>query len=238
MVVPRDRGGNLLMPDLRVHALYLGADHNSGAEFPIEFRADTSGLAVGGIRFNTPSLVLIGVLISYPLLWLLFYSRTRSHGPLVAMVIAIGFLAIFAALAWRDWQTLTTWRETTCTIVDSRLRPESSAPLAVEPVTRRRRGTENVHQTLLALRYDVNGRETISTGFDTGSRLSVGGIAAAIEEYSRWPIGAAVPCRYDPGDVGDVVVVPGFGGAYLFALFPLMLLVLGVAAIRRPRAWR
>jgi hypothetical protein len=32
------------------------------------------------------------------------YSRVRSHGPPVAVTLGIGFLSIFIALAWRDWQ--------------------------------------------------------------------------------------------------------------------------------------
>jgi hypothetical protein len=234
MVVPPDTGGNLLMPDLRVQALYLGADFKSGAQFDIESRPDTSGFAVGGIRFNTPALVLLGVLLFSALLWLVLYSRVRSHGPFVAIALGIGFSSIFVALAWRDWQSIGVWKETTCTVLDSRLRVDSGP--TTQPAARRRRN--EVYRPLLALKYDVDGHEVISTGFETGSRLTIGGIGAAIEEASRWPIGASVPCWYDPNGPTDVVVIPGFGGAYIFAPLPLALLLFGVLAIRNPRRYR
>jgi hypothetical protein len=121
-------------------------------------------------------------------------------------------------------------------IHDSRLRIESAAPLGPQPVARLRR-TSEVYRPLLALKYDAGGHETISTGFETGSRLSIGGIGAAVEETARWPIGSTVPCWYDPANPTDVVVIPGFGGAYLFLLAPLALLFYGVMAIRRPHRY-
>jgi hypothetical protein len=48
---------------------------------------------------------------------------------------------------------------------------------------------------------------------------------------------ATVPCWYDPANPTDVVVIPGFGGAYLFLLAPLALLFYGVMAIRRPHRY-
>ena len=75
----------------------------------------------------------------------------------------------------------------------------------------------------------------VSTGFDTGSRASVGGLGGALAEFSRWPIGSAVPCWFDPAHPEDVVVIRGFGGAYFFALFPLPLFLFGVWAIVKGR---
>lgn len=58
-----------------------------------------------------------------------------------------------------------------------------------------------------------------------------------MEETARWPIGSAVPCWYDPANPTDVVVIPGFGGAYFFLLAPLALLFYGVMAIRKPHKY-
>jgi hypothetical protein len=88
---------------------------------------------------------------------------------------------------------------------------------------------------VLALEYPVDGRSMISTGFDTGSRLTVGGLGGAVTEFSRWPPGATVPCWFDPAQPDDVVVIQGFGGAYVFALFPIPVFLYGVAAIRYGR---
>jgi hypothetical protein len=88
---------------------------------------------------------------------------------------------------------------------------------------------------LLALRYQARGVETISTGYDTGMRHR------PEKELERWAVGAAVPCWFDPEEPRDVVVVRGFGAAYLFALLPLPVFLFGVwrlgslAANRRGR---
>jgi hypothetical protein len=112
-------------------------------------------------------------------------------------------------MAWRDWRSLS-WPEAACTVLDRWVRSDK----------------------LLALRYQAAGVETISTGFDTGSRLEIGGGANAQRELSRWEIGATVPCWFDPENPKDVVVVPGFGGAYVFALFPLPVFLFGLWLIR------
>jgi hypothetical protein len=81
------------------------------------------------------------------------------------------------------------------------------------------------------LRYVDNGREVIGTGFSTDSRLDIGGGASTIREYSQFKLGAQVPCWFDPQDAGRVMVLPGFGGAYFFALLPMLLLGAGVYAL-------
>jgi hypothetical protein len=53
-----------------------------------------------------------------------------------------------------------------------------------------------------------------------------------------WTINSTVPCWYNPDDPSDVVVRNGFGGAYLFALFPLPVAAFGfyrTRALLRPR---
>jgi uncharacterized protein DUF3592 len=137
-------------------------------------------------------------------------------------------------MARRDRESLTTWRETTCLIRDSYLEPSASTSTDRDVTGRRR--TTRTYQTLLMLEYDADGKPTISTGFDTGSRLSIGGLGGAIAEYSRWPPGERVPCWFDPSHPEDVVVVRGFGGAYAFALLPLLVFGLGVMGLRRRRS--
>ena len=54
----------------------------------------------------------------------------------------------------------------------------------------------------------------------------------------KWTVGNAVPCWFNPAEPRDVIVIRGFGGAYLFALLPLLLFVLGVTSVvRTPRRW-
>jgi hypothetical protein len=148
----------------------------------------------------------------------------------LALTIPLGFWTMFGALAWRDYQSLTTWPETTCTILGGRL--------SAQTTTRTRRGATSAYVDdtnyvpVLGLKYLVDGRETYSSGYDTGSRLGVGGRGGRTEELAQWTIGGTTPCWYNPSDATDVVVLPGFGGAYIFALFPLPVFLFGVARIR------
>jgi hypothetical protein len=87
-------------------------------------------------------------------------------------------------------------------------------------------------ESILALKYLARGVETISTGFDTGSRVQVGGVGNAQRELDRWAIGSSVPCWFNPEQPEEVVVVRGFGGAYLFALVPLPVFLLGIWRVR------
>ena len=157
--------------------------------------------------------------------------------PILALVIAIGFFAIFGAMALRDWRSLQEWHETSCTIIDSRLRSDTT-PSAERSSSTRPRSETTTFEPLLALQYVADGKPMVSTGFDTGSRASIGGLGGALAEFSRWPIGSTVPCWFDPAHPEDVVVIRGFGGAYIFALFPLPLFLYGVWAIASGRSAR
>lgn len=86
---------------------------------------------------------------------------------------------------------------------------------------------------LLALKYTAGDREIISTGHETGTRLSIGTGESAAAEYAQWTLGAAVPCWFNPSDPRDAIVIRGFGGAYFFALIPLPVFVFGVLGLRR-----
>jgi uncharacterized repeat protein (TIGR01451 family) len=228
VVVPRDAGGNALNPSFSLKNLYLSTQHSASAWIDIDTRVSTSGFAIGGVRLGRVELALIAILALYPLLWLV----VRSHGPVFALVLSVGFWTIFATMAWRDWQTVNAWRQSTCTILDSRLRGETISSTGSGP--RGARTTQSTaYKALLALNYPVDGQEIVSTGFDTDSRLGIGGAQRALEDVSRWPIGTTVPCWFDPDNVSDVVVIPGFGGAYLFALFPLPVFIYGLMAIRK-----
>ena len=207
---------------------------------------------LGSHRITPAGLVSLAFLLAILVLWVLGRVRSRrgpstdrrgrpvprvlarGTGPIpgaLAIVIALGFWTLFGSMAWRDWRSLA-WPETTCTVLDRRLKIETATS-----GTGGSRTTEYFDK-LLALRYQAAGVDTISTGFDTGSRLQIGGGANARQELERWAIGATVPCWFDPEDPRDVVVVPGFGGAYLFALFPLPVFLFGVWLLRTRIAGR
>jgi hypothetical protein len=234
MVVPREAGGHVLSPHLRVRYLHRGVEFYGGSPIDIGTRAATSGVVLGGIRFHPAAFGVLAVLALYPLLRVLTRRRHPERGPVVATVIAVGFWSLFAAIAYDDWRTVTRFRETTCSILDARMRAETEGSRAA-PRIGGVPATTTSYEPLLALRYTADGREVISTGYGTGSRLSIGGASGAAREYERWKIGASVPCWFDPDDAGRVVVMPGFGGAYLFALFPLPLFAYGLWALASRR---
>jgi uncharacterized repeat protein (TIGR01451 family) len=243
VIAPRDSAGNLLIPRIAVQHFTSRTEHYDSVTVDIGGRRSTDGVAIGGYLITTAGLVVLALLISIPLLWLIVRMmmgasasrqgsvRRRGGGPLAAaaaIVIAIGFWTMFAAMAIRDYQSLS-WPQTTCTILDRRLNVTATTSSSGSGASR----DSNTYATMLAMRYMVNGTETYSTGFDTGSRLSVGGRSGAAAELQAWSIGNQVPCWYAPANPADIVVKRGFGGAYLFALFPLPVFLLGVWQARR-----
>ena len=112
--------------------------------------------------------------------------------------------------------------------------------LSAQGTTRASRTSGNAQQRtdetnyvpVLGLKYDASGKGTYSSGYDTGSRIGIGGQGGRTEELSRWGVGGTTPCWYNPSDPLDVVVLNGFGGAYLFALFPIPVFLIGAARIK------
>lgn len=232
VVVPRDAGGNLLVPDVRVDYHFRGVNFRAGDPVEIDTAPGTGGVRVGGVRIAPAGLAVLAVLVLYPLLLAVLPRGRRRRGSIAMLVIAAGFLAMFAGLAWRDWQTLATWRAASCTILDTRLRLETT-PSNLATGTPPRRRENRTFKALVAVKYSAEGQEIISTGYDTGTRLSIGSGEDLQREYAHWKIGASVPCWFNPDDVRDVIVIRGFGDAYLFALLPLGLVALGVYSLRR-----
>jgi hypothetical protein len=239
MVVPHDAGGRSLSPHLKVRYAHAGVEFYGGGDpVTIDTRVANSGVALGGVRFNAASFVVLGVLLLYPVLRVLTRSRKSrkdSKGPVLMIVIAVGFLSIFAGMAWHDWRTISAFRPSTCTILDSRLRIETSPSSTSTSSPPGRRQNTTTYEPLLAMRYVENGRAVIGTGYSTGSRLQIGLGSSTVSEYEQFKIGAQVPCWFDPEDPTRIMVLPGFGGAYVFALLPLGLLIGGVWALSSRR---
>jgi uncharacterized repeat protein (TIGR01451 family) len=228
VVTPREAGGRVLSPQVSLQDLYAGASYLGSVTTEVGTRPATGGLVLGSHRITPAGLVSLGFLVPILVLWVVGRVRrvpstdrrgrpiprvlARGTGPIpgvIAILVALGFWTLFGSMAWRDWRSLS-WPEAACTVLDQWVRTEK----------------------LLALRYQAGGVEAISTGLDTGSRLEMGGGANAWPELSRWPVGATVPCWFDPANPRDVVVVPGFGGAYVFALLPLPVFLFGLWLMR------
>lgn len=250
VLAPRDSGGDALSLALRMSHFDSSTDHYDNASVAIETRLADRGIPVGGVRVTRAGLVVLGVLAGGLLLWLVllvgasrqprrtsrddragvFASRVGPGAAAAAITTAVGFWTFFGAMAWRDYQSLS-WPATSCTILGGRLSAEATTATATRTASGAPRDT-SVYVPVLGLKYMVEGRETFSSGYDTGSRLGIGGRGGSAEELAQWHIGAETPCWYAPGDPLDVVVRRGFGGAYLFALFPLPVFWIGVVAAR------
>ena len=241
VIAPRDAAGRALIPRVALQHFPSKTEIYESTTVEIGTRLGTDGVAIGGYRITTAGLITLALLISIPVLSLIVRLlmgkpsglpvwrgwRSGPVGAVFAMVIAIGFWTLFGAMALRDYQSLS-WPEASCTILDRRL----SVSASTSSTSTRAPQDNNAYTTMLALRYDVNGAETYSTGFDTGSRLSVGGFSGADAGMRRWTIGSQVPCWYAPGNPADVVVRRGFGGAYVFALFPIPVFLFGLWQVR------
>jgi len=238
VLAPRDSGGQMLSMSAQIIHYHTMAENWVHGSVTIDTRIRADGVRVGGMRIAPAGLMTLGWLLATGLVigvagWLGGgRNQGRFFGPragVAAIMITIGFWLIFAAMAWRDYRVLREWTETTGTIVGRRVATQtvSSSTRLSSGATSQSRASE-IRKPEFALRYTVGDREMLSTGYDTGSSLRVGGGKAQLEkEFREWTVGAQVPCWYDPGDPMDVVVKRGFGGAYLFALLPLFPFMMG-----------
>lgn len=226
ILAPRDSGGDTLRLSLRMSHFDSNTNHYDTAATMIDTRVTESGVALGGLRLTGAGVVVLAVLAFGGLVVLV----VRPVGAAVAIAVSSGFFVLFASMAWRDYQSLS-WPETTCTVLGGRL----SAQATTRSGTRTTTGTsrdDTSYVPVLGLKYAVDGRETYSSGYDTGSRLGVGGLGGRTAELAQWRVGATTPCWYAPSDPLDVVVLRGFGGAYVFALLPVPVFWLGLVAAR------
>ncbi len=246
VLAPRDSAGRTLSLSAQVMS-FGGAltEHWIHGSITVDTRPRTDGIRLGSIRITTAGAVTLAWLAVTGLAVLLAGLIRRNdagrffglRAGVIAIMIAVGFWLIFAAMAWRDWQILNRWTESTATIVGRRVESVTvqSSPSRGSGSSIQTRSSQ-VAKPEFALRYTVNGREKLSTGYDTGSSLRIGGGQRELEkEFAEWKVGATIPCWFDPADPADVVIKRGFGGAYLFALLPLLPFLLGLAIVRA--AW-
>lgn len=233
VLAPREAAGKLLGLSVRVADFNTMTEEWRHGRMEIESRPFTGGWLIGGLRVTTAGLMSLGWLVATAVVVLLASVLKRQgragrfFGPgagALAVMIAVAFWLIFAAMAWHDYRVLTQWKPTTGTIVGRRVTLQSvSSQQRLSSGASSLTKNSEVAKPEFAVRYLVEGREVIGTGYDTGSSLRVGGGRAQLEkEFEAWRVGAEVPCWYDPEEPASVVLKRGFGGAYLFALLPLL----------------
>lgn len=245
VLAPRDSGGDALSVSVQVVHFHTMVETWLHKTITVDTRPRSDGIVLGGVRITAAGLVtlawLTATLLAMMAASVLGGGGTSFFGPrtgVAGIMIAVGFWAIFVTMAWRDYRILSQWKETTGTIVGRRV-----ATQTVSNSQRRSSGSgmesrsADVSKPEFALRYFVDGREMLSTGYDTGSSLRVGGGKAQLErEFRDWTVGKQVPCWYDPQEPADVVLKRGFGGAYLFSLLPLFPFWVGWRILRQSRS--
>jgi hypothetical protein len=244
VLAPRDSGGDALTVAIHLAHFFSGTEHWDRKTVTIDTRLPgKEGGEGGGIRILAAGWWVLAWFAIAGILWGLVLLKTRgrervrtgSIGVAACLAIPVGFWMMFAAMAWRDYQALTNWTETTATIVGRRDKSQT--------VTSSRRSSSGVNVSSeseiispeFALKYEVDGKTVYSTGYDTGSSIRVGGRVRREAEMRDWVRGATIPCWYDPDDPRDVVVRRGFGGAYVFALIPLPVFWIGLFLLRKGR---
>jgi hypothetical protein len=243
LLASRKEAQHTLSSDVEVRNFLADARLDDVFTIKIGSVPTTAGVVIGGLRFHPAAFWVLGWMVFGGLFFVWLRSRVqwirnnpKSHllpsdvrrfpafGIVALIMIPLAFLMVGAGLAWRDYQTLTSWKETPALILDRRevIRTESRQ----EPGKPRRTSTTRTPE--FALKYQAGEREIISSGFDTGTTLHIGGQVLGKAAMDDWVAGKAIPCWYDPADPANVVVRRGFGGAYIFFLLPLPILWFGL----------
>lgn len=259
-LAPRDAAGNTLGMTLHAAHYASSTDLWEHATLTIDRNDPGGGLAVGRLRVTTAGVIVLGWLGAALVVWGLVAWLTRErpaarqgsgvrkrskpsparasrmfHGSLpitAALMVPCAFWLVFASMAWRDLRVLYHWREAPAIVLGRRVVEKTSASHS------RRSGnsepqTDTVSTPEFAVQYEVGGQSVISTGYDTGSSLHIGGRVTRQDELAQWQVGTRISCWYDPDQPRDVVVRRGFGGAYVFALLPLPVFWIGMTLLRR-----
>lgn len=248
LLASRQEAQHTLSSDIEVRNFL--ADARLDTEFSIKISnvPSNAGIVIGGMRFHPAAFWLLGWMVFGGLFFVWLRSRlqwVQEHpksnmlatdvrqlpalGLVALIMIPLAFLMVGGGLAWRDLQTLTSWKEAQATILDRRevIKTETRKEAG------KRRRTTTTRTPEFALKYQAGEREVISSGFDTGTSLHIGGQVMGKTAMDEWVAGKTIPCWYDPADPANVVVRRGFGGAYIFFLIPLPILWFGLRQLRK-----
>ncbi len=219
--VTREESAGMTLSNM-TEANYGGRYENAFHDMEIESPPTKGGLTNAGV-------VVLAYLAFAAVA--MFVIKTMTRGRFVfsgwlLIFICIGFLLFFVDLARDDARMKRTFVESRCTVLDSLARFHES------PSTKSgdRGGS---FEPVFAVRYPTNAGEQVSIGYASASALQFGSPKPAQLALARLPRGGQTPCWYDPEDPTQVVLTRDIGGAYGFAVIPLIGIAYAVFLIRR-----
>lgn len=253
LLASRKEAQHTLSSDIEVRNFLAEARLDTEFSIKISSAPSTAGVVIGGLRFHPAAFWILGWMAFGCLLFVWLRARMqwlREHpksntlpsdirklpafGLVALIMIPTAFLMAGAGMAWRDLQTLTSWKETQATILDRREVIRTTTTTVHDDIRRRKRSS-TTRTPEFALKYQAGDREVLSSGFDTGTSLHIGGQVLGKAAMDEWVAGKTIPCWYDPADPANVVVRRGFGGAYIFFLMPAPILWFGMRQLRKLR---
>jgi len=237
LLTRKDAAGTMATVDTAIQTFNPEAYWRFSATAEITGVPDPHGVRVGPYLVSRAGLAVLSFLLLFLLgLPILRAQGARGAGSLASparawavFVFSLGCLFLFASLAQDDYRAATAFQETRCTVVDQELSSRAVSGTRTAPDTQ-------VHNARFALRYEADGREIFSSGFGSPTRLSFGSSESAVRDLARFQVGSTHPCWYDPEDLKMVMLDRSPGGAYLFALIPLLTLALSLWLLRG--AWK
>ena len=251
LLASRKAAKQTLSSDIEARNFLADARLDTAFSIKVSSAPTTAGVVIGGLRFHPAAFWLLGWMACGVLFFVWLRARlqwVREHpksnllpsdvrklpafGLAALIMIPLAFLMVGGGLAWRDFQTLTNWKEAQATILDRREVVQTTTTTARNDVHRRKQ-TSTTRTPEFALKYQAGEREVISSGFDTGTSLHIGGQVLGKAAMDEWVAGKTIPCWYDPADPANVVVRRGFGGAYIFFLMPVPILWFGMRQLRK-----
>jgi hypothetical protein len=261
LLAPRSEVSHFLSPHIEARDLLANdldaARWNADASVKITHVPTTAGIVLGGLRFHPAAAWLLGWIVFGGVMFVWIRSRLKwvqehpqfhkvpqaaevrripTFGVTALMMIPLAFLMVAGGMAWRDLQTLRNWQEAQATILDRREVVKTSRDDRTRSEIRKgipsRKTTTRTPE--FALKYLVGEREVISSGFEAGWSIHIGGQVQGKADMDSWVAGTTIPCWYDPADPGNVVVRRGLSVAcLLFALFALPILWFGLRQLRK-----
>ena len=247
LLASRTKVGNYLEPHIEVVYLWDQVRWNAELSKRIRNAPTTAGVMIGGLRFYPAAGWLLGWLVCCGVLFVWVNARKQqaatakarqipAFGIVALVMFPLAFLMALGGMAWRDLQTLTSWKESQAIILDRRENVEVGK--AEYHKDGRRKPSSVTRTPEFALKYQAGDQEVISSGFVTGPTIHLGQQILGKSEYDQWLVGKTIPCWYDPSDPGIVVVQRGFGTKYFifgpfFGLVPLAILWFGVGQLRK-----